>query len=197
LCIADDQAQQLAIAVHQGYVDCSSGTSHDLTPLYFHPYQGLSGGNLACGQKVMVLERYSTGWLKIQILDGVTRYVRSLSISQAPNKFVAFDERSDIPEGVSQPVPVSTTTPEYTEAARKAGVQGACELQVTVGTDGKAHEIKVLHPLGYGLDEKSMEAVHQWQFTPAMKAGKAVEAQIDVTLSFELYNPSNSRKSKR
>jgi len=38
-----------------------------------------------------------------------------------------------------------------------------------------------------GLDEKAMEAVRQWRFTPAMKDGTPVAVQIAVEVSFHLY----------
>jgi TonB family protein len=206
---ADDQAQQPSTTSHEGYTDCSLGTNHELIPVYLEPCQQ-PVGNLACGQKVLVLERYSPSWLKIQTPDGITRYIRSLSVSQAPDKFVAFDERSDIPKGdaadcsspvyrvgagVSAPHPVSTPNPEYTDEARKAGYEGSCQLQMIVGTDGKTHDIKVVRSVGHGLDEKAIEAVKQWKFTPAMKSGKPVAVQINVTVSFRLYGQPNSRKS--
>jgi TonB family protein len=55
-----------------------------------------------------------------------------------------------------------------------------------VGTDGLTHEIAVKKPLGYGLDEKALEAVQQWRFDPATEDGKAVSKRITVEVSFRL-----------
>lgn len=209
ILVADVKAQQPPTATHEGFVDCSSGTNHELIPVYLEPCQQVVG-NLVCGQKLIVLERDGSSWLKIQTPDGIARYIRSSSVSQTSDKFVAFDEHSDIPRGdtldcsspvyrvgagVSAPHPVSTPNPEYSVEARKAGYEGSCELQLIVGTDGKTHNIKVARSLGHGLDEKAIEAVEQWKFTPAMKAGKPVAVQITVAVSFRLYNQPNSKSN--
>src|ERR1039458_5778921 len=46
--------------------------------------------------------------------------------------------------------------PEYSEEARKAKLQGTVVLSLSVNTDGKAEDIKVLRGLGMGLDEKAI-----------------------------------------
>jgi TonB family protein len=38
-----------------------------------------------------------------------------------------------------------------------------------------------------GLDEKALEAVRTWKFTPAMKDGHPVAVQINVEVNFRLY----------
>jgi TonB family protein len=63
------------------------------------------------------------------------------------------------------------------------------------GTDGKPHDVRVARALGYGLDEKAVQAVKVWRFEPAMKDGQPVAAQINVTVSFRLWSMSVSPKS--
>jgi TonB family protein len=38
-----------------------------------------------------------------------------------------------------------------------------------------------------GLDEKAIEAVQKWQFTPGMKDGRAVAVLVNVEVNFRLY----------
>ena len=85
--------------------------------------------------------------------------------------------------GVSAPVPTYQPDPEYSEEARKAKYQGDVYLDVVVGVDGRAHDIKIARSLGLGLDEKAIESVKTWKFDPGKKDGVpvAVEVQIDVT----------------
>ncbi len=45
-------------------------------------------------------------------------------------------------------------------------MQATTELSLTVGSDGRAHDIKVVKRLGHGLDEKAVEAVAMWTFDP-------------------------------
>jgi protein TonB len=88
--------------------------------------------------------------------------------------------------GVSAPVLVFKKEPEYSEEARKAKYQGTVTLYVEVDPSGKATNIRVLHSLGLGLDEKAMEAVKQWKFKPGMKDGKPVTVQASIEVNFRL-----------
>lgn len=89
--------------------------------------------------------------------------------------------------GVSAPKPLFTPDPEYSEEARKAKFQGTVVLWLVIGSDGKAHEIRVARALGMGLDEKAIEAVRTWRFDPAKKDGQPVAVQMNVEVSFRLY----------
>ncbi len=87
---------------------------------------------------------------------------------------------------VSNPVPISRPEPEYSEEARKAKYSGTVLLQIVVGEDGIPRNIKVLRPLGLGLDEKAVEAVSHWRFRPGLKGGKPVAVQATIEVSFRL-----------
>jgi protein TonB len=89
--------------------------------------------------------------------------------------------------GISAPEAISTPDPEYTEAARSAKTQGTCVLWLIVDDQGHPRDIRVVRGLGFGLDEKAVEAVRQWRFSPAMKDGHPVNVQISVEVGFRLY----------
>jgi TonB family protein len=78
--------------------------------------------------------------------------------------------------------------PEYSEEARRAQLQGTCLLWLVVGSDGKTRDVRIVHSLGLGLDEKSVETIRMWRFEPAMKDGQAVAVRINVETSFRLYS---------
>ena len=88
------------------------------------------------------------------------------------------------------PREIDTPEPEYSDAGRRAKQQGTVLLAVIVDSNGSTHDVKVLVPLGFGLDEKAVEAVRQWKFAPAMKDGKSVAALIHVAVRFRLYTAS-------
>jgi periplasmic protein TonB len=88
--------------------------------------------------------------------------------------------------GVSQPKLLSKVEPEYSEEARKAKFQGVVVLQIVVDARGNAGNMKVIKSLGLGLDEKAMEAVKQWKFTPGFKDGKPVAVAATVEVNFRL-----------
>jgi TonB family protein len=88
--------------------------------------------------------------------------------------------------GVIAPTLLSKVEPEYSEEARKAKYQGTVTLYIQVDTNGRAQNIRVLHSLGLGLDEKAMEAVKKWRFKPGMKDGKAVIVEAQIQVNFRL-----------
>jgi TonB family protein len=70
------------------------------------------------------------------------------------------------------------------DEAVKVKYQGVVTLQAVVTADGRATNIRAVKGLGVGLDEKAIEAVHSWRFTPARGPdGKpaSVLTMIEVT----------------
>ena len=76
--------------------------------------------------------------------------------------------------------------PEYSEEARKAKFQGVVILQILVDAKGDAVNPRVMNSLGLGLDEKAIEAVRQWKFSPVYKDGKPVAVPVTVSVFFRL-----------
>jgi periplasmic protein TonB len=88
--------------------------------------------------------------------------------------------------GVSPPSVILKVEPEYSEEARKAKFQGTVVLFVVVDEKGNPRELKVIRPLGLGLDQKAIEAVEKWKFRPGMKDGKPVAVQATIEVNFRL-----------
>jgi len=88
--------------------------------------------------------------------------------------------------GVSQPILIKKIEPEYSEEARKARFQGTVVLSIIVDDAGMPRNIRVVRPLGLGLDEKAVEAVQKWRFRPAYKDAKPVAVHATVGVNFRL-----------
>jgi len=88
--------------------------------------------------------------------------------------------------GVTLPLLVSKTDPEYSELARNAKYQGTLTMSVSIGADGAMHGVRVLKSLGLGLDEKGIEAVKQWKFQPAYQDGKPIPYTATIQVEFRL-----------
>lgn len=88
--------------------------------------------------------------------------------------------------GVTAPALIYKVEPEYSEEARKAKYQGTVVLYVEVEPSGRAGNMRVLHSLGLGLDEKAIEAVRKWKFRPGSKDGKPVTVVATVEVNFRL-----------
>ncbi|MBZ5608011.1 MAG: energy transducer TonB [Acidobacteriia bacterium] len=88
--------------------------------------------------------------------------------------------------GVSPPTVLFKVEPEYSEEARKAKFQGTVVLFVVVDEKGNPRDLKVIRPLGLGLDQKAIEAVEKWKFSPGKKDGKPVPVQATIEVNFRL-----------
>jgi TonB family protein len=86
-------------------------------------------------------------------------------------------------------IPVEITfkpQPDYTDEGRKMKVNGEVQLEVLFSSNGRAHVIKVLQGLGFGLDEQAVKAAEQIKFKPALRAGQPVDSTAVVHIIFEL-----------
>lgn len=88
--------------------------------------------------------------------------------------------------GIEPPSLLREVTPDYTEQARRAGLEGEVLLELVVGPDGGVSDVRVLRPLGAGLDEQAVAAVRQWRFAPARRLGTAVAVIVEVAVEFRL-----------
>jgi TonB family protein len=89
--------------------------------------------------------------------------------------------------GVSAPQLVHSVRPEFTDEARQANYQGVVSIQLIVDANGNPENIQVMRHLGMGLDQKAIEAVHQYKFRPAMYQGHPVPVRLVVDVDFHLY----------
>ena len=78
--------------------------------------------------------------------------------------------------------------PEFSEEARSTKYEGITTLAIIVDKTGHAKNIRIMRPIGMGLDQKAVEAVSKWEFEPALKDGEPVAmGPIQVQVSFHLY----------
>jgi TonB family protein len=93
---------------------------------------------------------------------------------------------SRVGNGVTAPLLVSKIEPEYSEEARVAKIQGTVVLTVVIGVDGHAADITLVRSIGFGLDEKALDAIMQWQFQPGAQNGLPVPVQAQIEVNFRL-----------
>ncbi|MFN2510967.1 MAG: energy transducer TonB [Pyrinomonadaceae bacterium] len=82
---------------------------------------------------------------------------------------------------------LSKQEPQYSEAARKAGVMGTVVLRAVFSAEGEVNHILITRALGYGLITRSVRAARQIRFTPATKDGKAVSIYLQLEYNFNLF----------
>ena len=72
----------------------------------------------------------------------------------------------------------------YTPLAGRDRVGGTVRLRMVVDAEGMPRRIAVLQPLGYGLDERAVEALGKYRFTPAMVQGQPVASNVTIDEEF-------------
>ena len=87
---------------------------------------------------------------------------------------------------VSEPVVIRQVQPEYSEEAREARYEGVVRLDAIIHKDGSVQVLGVLQSLGFGLDEKAIDAIEQWQFRPGMLNGEPVAVSMNIEVTFNL-----------
>jgi TonB family protein len=55
-----------------------------------------------------------------------------------------------------------------------------------VRSDGMVGNVKVMQGLGGGLDQRAIDAVRQWRFSPARRFGTPVDVMVEVAVEFKL-----------
>ncbi len=89
--------------------------------------------------------------------------------------------------GLTAPKVLHQTDPSFSEEARRAKYQGTVVLMLVVEKTGSLRDIRIVSPLGCGLDRRAVQSVEAWQFKPATKDGEPFEVEIAVEVDFHLY----------
>ena len=88
--------------------------------------------------------------------------------------------------GIAPPSLLREVKPQYTEEARRLGVEGDVVLEIVVRSDGSVGQVSLLQRLGSGLDQRAIDAVRQWRFAPARRRGTPVDVLVEVAVEFKL-----------
>lgn len=85
--------------------------------------------------------------------------------------------------------PVALNAPEakFSYEAQAAGLQGVVLVAALVTERGEVQDAHVVKPLGKGLDEKAIEAVRQYKFSPGLRWGIPVPQTITIEVNFRKY----------
>ena len=95
----------------------------------------------------------------------------------------AAANRVRVAGAITPPTKVKNVQPVYPALARQARVEGAVQLEVEIGEDGKVTDARVVKSVPL-LDQAAIDAVKQWEYTPMMKGGVAVPVVMTVTVNF-------------
>ena len=107
-----------------------------------------------------------------------------------------FDQRASAPaqpsvaaltKPIDRPVEiVFKPTPEYTDEARSARIEGTVSLELEFAAAGDVRVLRVVRGLGHGLDEAAQRAALRIRFKPAQSDGRPVDSRATVHITFRL-----------
>jgi TonB family protein len=92
-----------------------------------------------------------------------------------------------VPADVMQQRLLHLVRPEYPEAARRAGVQGAVVLDAVVNAEGTVTQMKLVSG-PQGLSVAAMDAVRRWRYEPYLVNSRPAAVETTVVVNFQLVN---------
>lgn len=93
-------------------------------------------------------------------------------------------DENDSADCTTPPRATYAPDPEYPLKERKTGHEGSVILRLVVDAAGMAHDITVSESLSPAFDAAALEAVKKWTFSPAVRNGKPVSANLAVQVQF-------------
>ena len=126
----------------------------------------------------------TSGVARAVAVTGVVVFGSVLIAAQAQRVRVGGDLRP--------PQRVVYVEPVYPEQAKADRISGMVILELLIGTDGKVLDDEVIRSAHPDLDRAASVAVRQWEYTPTLLNGEAVELVMSVNVTFVLGNEQPS-----
>jgi TonB family protein len=79
---------------------------------------------------------------------------------------------------------LSVSLPRYSGKARDKKIEGEVIVRALFRRDGKIKDARVEKGLGFGLDQRAIEAIKRSTFLPAQLNGKDVDASAQIIVGF-------------
>lgn len=82
------------------------------------------------------------------------------------------------------PVSIKRLSPDYPTDLNDYSISGSVVLRVIVDEKGKTKVVDIVTPMGFGLDQAAIDAVHRWEYEPAKRDGMPVKVYVRVQFNF-------------
>lgn len=108
---------------------------------------------------------------------------------QRPATAPGRGERAPVRMGgnIKPPRKLVDVRPVYPPAMRDAGLEGVVSLTALIDVEGRVSSVRVIgSPAHPDLGKAAADAVRQWQFSPTLLNGEAVEVLMNVSVAFSL-----------
>jgi protein TonB len=98
------------------------------------------------------------------------------------------DDPLKIRPGDTPPRATNNVPAEFSDEARREKFGGVVIVSVIVNKEGLPKDPQVERSAGHGLDEKALESICKYRFSPATRDGKPIATRIRVEINFRLYD---------
>jgi TonB family protein len=113
------------------------------------------------------------------------KWKADLAINIDPDSAVSATLGNQKNQGTSFAQCTSCPPPQFPPAARKLSTHRTVILEVVIGTDGKARDIRVLKTEDQGFSVAAIQAIQKWRFKPARSTkGAPMETRAPIELNF-------------
>jgi len=87
---------------------------------------------------------------------------------------------------ITPPEVLYYTDPFYTRTAREKKIEGTVTIEGAFDVKGCMKVVRIVAPIGFGLDENALDALRSWRFSPATRNGEPVAAIAQIDIDFSL-----------
>ncbi len=86
--------------------------------------------------------------------------------------------------GLKAPEALLYVQPHYSDASRKAHIEGTLTIECVIGTDGLVHAPVIRKGLTKELNKLALDAMTFWRLRPVSDGSRAVAARVPVQIAF-------------
>jgi TonB family protein len=136
------------------------------------------------------LDSVFAGGLDPKMLSGLPDYWQEYFRSQNQHKpYMPADAAvRTLGDGVTAPKVLNSIDPVSNQYAQEFGIAGVEMVRTVVDANGVPRQLAIGRPIGFGLDEKAVEAVKNSRFQAATLNGQPVPVVIDLVVTFRIYS---------
>jgi TonB family protein len=123
------------------------------------------------------------------VISTLPAYWQNYFATKAGKANAALDASMMRPGGdVKAPQLLTLIDPDSNDYAQKNNIAGMVFLKMVVDASGRPSAVTIVRPIGFGLDEKAVEAIQRAQFRPGTLNGKPVPELVNLQVTFRIYS---------
>jgi TonB family protein len=123
------------------------------------------------------------------VISTLPAYWQNYFATKAGKANAALDASMMRPGGdVKAPQLLTLIDPDSNDYAQKNNIAGMVFLKMVVDASGRPSNVTIVRPIGFGLDEKAVEAIQRAQFRPGTLNGKPIPELVNLQVTFRIYS---------